>query len=100
MDDGLATGATMRAGVSSLRRLGPALIVAAVPVGSRKPAKIEDLIGEVDELVCLVMPEPFQAVAEGYDDFTQVSDDEVRMALAHTGEPTGGTEPADATIGS
>ena len=94
VDDGLATGATMHAVVSSLRQLSPAAIVAAVPVGSGDAC--EDLLGEVDELVCLVTPEPFEAVAQGYDDFTQASDEDVRAALSRMAEPTSATRSADA----
>jgi putative phosphoribosyl transferase len=85
VDDGLATGATMQAAISSLRRCEPAAVVAAVPVGSRTAS--EELLGDVDELVCLATPEPFEAVAQGYEDFTPVSDDEVRAALARVQEP-------------
>lgn len=80
VDDGLATGATMQAVVHSLREREPAAIIAAVPVGSREAC--EDLLGEVDELICLVIPEPFEAVAQAYEDFTQASDDDVQAALS------------------
>lgn len=80
VDDGLATGATMQAVVHSLREREPAAIIAAVPVGSREAC--EDLLGEVDELICLVIPEPFEAVAQAYEDFTQANDDDVQAALS------------------
>ncbi|HEX2569076.1 MAG TPA: phosphoribosyltransferase [Polyangia bacterium] len=80
VDDGLATGATMRAAVAALRRLGPARIVVAVPVGTA--ATVAELGQEADEVVCLATPEPFWAVGTWYHDFTQTSDAEVRQLLA------------------
>jgi putative phosphoribosyl transferase len=80
VDDGLATGSTMRAGVAALRRLNPARIVAAVPVAA--PEVCEQLSGEADEMVCARTPEPFYAVGLWYEDFGQTSDDEVRELLA------------------
>jgi putative phosphoribosyl transferase len=97
VDDGLATGATMH-GVVASRRRRPAAIVAAVPVGSREAC--ENLLGEVDELVCLVTPEPFEAVAQGYEDFTQATDDDVRGALSKAAEPRGATGSGEAAVGS
>jgi putative phosphoribosyl transferase len=98
VDDGLATGATMHAVVAARRRRRPAAIVAAVPVGSREAC--ENLLGEVDELVCLVTPEPFEAVAQGYEDFTQATDDDVRGALSKAAEPRGATGSGEAAVGS
>jgi predicted phosphoribosyltransferase len=80
VDDGLATGATMRAAVTALRRRRPARVVVAVPTAA--PEACADLRTEVDEVVCAHTPEPFYAVGLWYDDFTQVSDDEVRDLLA------------------
>jgi putative phosphoribosyl transferase len=80
VDDGLATGSTMRAGIAALRRLNPARIVAAVPVAA--PEVCEQLSGEADEMVCARTPEPFYAVGLWYEDFGQTSDDEVRELLA------------------
>lgn len=80
IDDGLATGASMRAAVTALRRQRPAAIIAAAPVGSS--AACEDLRAEVDEIVCGVMPEPFYGVGRWYRDFSQTSDEEVRALLA------------------
>ena len=80
VDDGLATGSTMRAAVAALRQLGPARIVVAVPVAARPTC--DDLRREVDEIVCLATPEPFMAVGRFYDDFSQTTDDEVRELLA------------------
>jgi putative phosphoribosyl transferase len=79
VDDGVATGATMRAAISALRQLGPAKIVVAVPVA---PADTVQALEEVaDEVVCLATPEPFFAIGSCYRDFTQVSDEEVRRLL-------------------
>lgn len=79
IDDGLATGATMRAAVAALRQLGPARIVVAVPVAP--PDTVDRLRAEADEVVCLATPQPFFGVGQWYADFTQVSDDEVRRIL-------------------
>jgi predicted phosphoribosyltransferase len=80
VDDGLATGATMRAAVKALRRSGPARIVVAVPTAP--PDTCEELRREADEVVCGIAPEPFLAVGQWYEDFPQTSDDEVRDLLA------------------
>src|SRR5262245_37070546 len=66
IDDGLATGSTMRAAVAALRRLGPARVVVAVPVGA--PETCAELRGEADEVVCARTPDPFYAVGRWYDD--------------------------------
>jgi predicted phosphoribosyltransferase len=79
VDDGLATGSTMRAAVAALRRLGPARIVVAVPVGAVDTCA--ELEAEADEVVCALTPEPFLAVGLWYEDFTQTSDEEVRELL-------------------
>ena len=79
VDDGLATGSTMRAAVTALRREGAARIVVAVPVAA--PETCELLEREVDDIVCAVTPEPFYAVGLWYDDFTQTTDDEVHTLL-------------------
>jgi predicted phosphoribosyltransferase len=79
VDDGLATGSTMLAGVQALRKLGPARIVVAVPVAS--PDTCELLKEYVDETVCAVTPEPFYAVGLWYRDFSQTTDEEVRELL-------------------
>jgi predicted phosphoribosyltransferase len=79
VDDGLATGATMRAAVRALRTMSPARIIVAVPVGSVETcASLQD---EADEVVCALQPEDLYAVGAWYDDFTQTSDDEVRRLL-------------------
>jgi putative phosphoribosyl transferase len=80
VDDGLATGASMQAAAGAVRRHEPARIVVAVPVASR--ATCDRFRDEVDEVVCAVTPEPFYAVGNWYEDFSQTSDDEVRELLA------------------
>ncbi len=84
VDDGLATGATMRAAVAALRQLGAAKIVVAVPVGAADTCR--ELEEEVDETVCAMAPEWFQAVGQFYEDFSQTSDDEVRELLARAAQ--------------
>lgn len=79
VDDGLATGSTMRAAVAAVRRQEPLRIVVAVPVGSSSTCAA--LAQEVDEVVCLVAPPAFRAVGQVYADFAPTSDDEVRQAL-------------------
>ncbi|WP_026533028.1 phosphoribosyltransferase [Arthrobacter sp. H41] len=85
VDDGLATGATMRAAVAALHTLEPRRIIAAVPVGA--PAAVAQLKGLVDEVVCPWQPENFRAVGSEYEQFGQTGDDEVRALLA--GAPVG-----------
>jgi predicted phosphoribosyltransferase len=80
VDDGLATGSTMRAAVSAVRQLHPARIVVAVPVGSADTC--EEFQRIADEVVCARTPEPFYAVGLWYRDFSQTSDEEVRDLLA------------------
>jgi len=80
VDDGIATGTTMRAALRALRRRKPASLVLAVPVAPRET--IEALRGEVDEVVCLAQPEPFYAIGLHYADFHQLEDAEVTAALA------------------
>jgi predicted phosphoribosyltransferase len=79
IDDGLATGSTMRAAAAALRKQEPARIVVAVPVSS--PETCDELLGEVDEIVCAVTPEPFRGVGLWYEDFSQTTDEEVRRLL-------------------
>lgn len=80
VDDGLATGASMRAAVEAVRALGPARVVVAVPAAARQTC--DELAGRVDEIVCLLTPEPFLAVGLWYRDFSETTDDDVRAALA------------------
>jgi predicted phosphoribosyltransferase len=90
VDDGLATGSTMRAAVAALRRQGPARIVVAVPVGaSQTCAEFQE---EADEAVCARMPENFHAVGMWYVDFSQTTDEEVQYLLKNAAKqrtPTG-----------
>lgn len=92
VDDGIATGSTMLAAIRCIRAQKPSRIVMAVPVAP--PSTCERLRAEVDDVVCLSMPEFFSAVGEWYDDFAQVEDSEVvelmRKAAARTPEPVAG----------
>jgi putative phosphoribosyl transferase len=80
IDDGLATGSTMRAAARALKQQQPARLVIAVPVAASQAC--DELMEEVDEIVCALTPEPFVAVGLWYEDFTQTTDDEVRELLA------------------
>ncbi|GAC1572663.1 MAG: phosphoribosyltransferase [Candidatus Elarobacter sp.] len=80
VDDGLATGASMRAAIGALRALRPARIIAAVPVGAAEVCRA--LAGVADTMLCEVMPAEFVSVGTWYDDFTQTTDDDVRALLA------------------
>jgi predicted phosphoribosyltransferase len=86
VDDGLATGASMRAAVAAVRERRPARIVVAVPIAAASTC--EELENEVDEVVCAQTPEPFHAVGLWYDDFSQTTDDEVRELLRKEGRNT------------
>ncbi|MGA7794121.1 MAG: phosphoribosyltransferase [Candidatus Acidiferrales bacterium] len=79
VDDGIATGSTMKAAIRALRQMKPARIVTAVPVAP--PSTCSQLQFEADELVCLEMPQPFHGVGQFYSDFSQVSDEEVKELL-------------------
>jgi predicted phosphoribosyltransferase len=82
VDDGLATGATMRAAVLALRELNPAKIVVAVPVAAEETCRqFEDV---ADDVVCAVTPRPFYAVGQWYEDFDQTTDEDVRDLLAQS----------------
>ncbi len=79
VDDGIATGATMRAAISALEPAGAASVTVAVPVA---PADVlEEFRALVDRVVCVAVPDPFWAVGQAYADFTQTTDDEVRRLL-------------------
>jgi predicted phosphoribosyltransferase len=84
VDDGLATGSTMRVSARALRTLGPAAIVAAVPVASKEACA--ELARHVDACVCVATPEPFRAVGVWYEDFTPTSDAEVVAYLERFGD--------------
>ncbi|HEV2471217.1 MAG TPA: phosphoribosyltransferase [Chthonomonadales bacterium] len=80
VDDGLATGVTARAAIASLRKQNPARLVLAVPVCAAETA--QSIASEVDDLVCLMAPEQFQAVGLWYRDFAQLTDDDVVRMLS------------------
>jgi putative phosphoribosyl transferase len=79
IDDGLATGSTMKAAVEAVRSLGPARVVVAVPVGA--PDTCREFADVADETVCARTPERFSAVGQWYRDFSETSDEEVRQLL-------------------
>jgi predicted phosphoribosyltransferase len=79
VDDGLATGSSMRAAVEAVKQKQPAQIIVAVPVAAA--ATCSELKSEADDVICAVTPEPFRAVGQWYRDFSQTSDQEVRNLL-------------------
>lgn len=79
VDDGIATGATMRAAVQAVRAQHPARVIVAVPTAAEHTC--DQLRSEVDEIVCATMPYPFEAIGLWYEDFPQLSDDDVRRLL-------------------
>jgi putative phosphoribosyl transferase len=99
VDDGLATGATMRTAVKSLRAHGPSRIVVAVPTAPAETCNA--LADEVDEVACLLSPSPFFSIGQWYEDFSQTSDDEVvrlleeSRAFGHAGEESSEAEGRD-----
>jgi putative phosphoribosyl transferase len=80
VDDGLATGSSMRVAIDAIRQQRPSRVVVAVPVAP--PETCRELRDHVDEIICLMTPEPFEAIGLWYDDFTPTSDDEVRELIA------------------
>jgi putative phosphoribosyl transferase len=94
IDDGLATGSTMRATLRALRLHHPARLIAAMPIGSVDGC--EDLRGDADEVVCLYEPEPFMSVGTHYGDFRAPEDEEVRQILQSFA--TGGDQEADSQL--
>ncbi|AFE03584.1 phosphoribosyl transferase domain-containing protein [Corallococcus coralloides DSM 2259] len=87
VDDGLATGSTMRAALRALRQQKPARIVVGVPVGA--PETCAEFEREADAVVCVHTPAPFYAVGQWFEDFTQTTDDEVRELLARAAQEEG-----------
>ena len=85
VDDGLATGATMRAAIRSVRQPRPARLVVAAPVAAQPTC--EALRAEADELICLLAPHPFFAVGVHYADFPPIDDDQVQRLLAEGARP-------------
>lgn len=91
VDDGLATGSTMRAAVAALRQMGPARLVVAVPTAA--PPTRDEFRALADDCVCVLAPEPFYAVGLWYDDFSQVSDEEVCALLEPAEGPPAAAAP-------
>lgn len=98
VDDGIATGSSMRAAINALRQMRPAQLVVAVPVAPQSTCK--RLRSEVDQLVCVQMPEDFYAIGQFYEDFSQVADEEVTQLLHRAAQPVlqsvGQDDPPDA----
>jgi len=84
VDDGLATGSTMRVAVEAVRQMHPKSIIVAVPVGAVDSCC--DIQASVDEFYCVRTPEPFVAVGQWYEDFAQTTDEEVRELLQRASE--------------
>ncbi|MDQ3987374.1 MAG: phosphoribosyltransferase [Actinomycetota bacterium] len=80
VDDGLATGSTMRAAIAALRSMDPSRVIVTVPVGA--PSVCDLLRQEADDVVCALTPEPMGAISMFYEDFAQTSDEEVRRCLS------------------
>ncbi len=95
VDDGLATGSTMRAAIEAIGEQEPRRIVVAVPTAA--PSVCQEMAAEVDEVVCATTPEPFYAVGMWYEDFSAISDEEVHRLLESArrgeGEPAPGNAP-------
>jgi putative phosphoribosyl transferase len=91
VDDGLATGSTMRAAVLGLRERGPSEVVVAVPVGAPETCAAMNLVA--DQTVCVYTPEQFAAVGLWYADFSQTTDAEVRELLNAAATPSGARRP-------
>ena len=89
VDDGLATGSTMRAAVRAIRRQHPAQLVVAVPVGAEETCQELRDEAEADEVVCVAMPQPFRAVGLWYENFLQSSDEEVCTLLEEARQAQG-----------
>jgi len=98
VDDGIATGSSMRAAIIALRQMKPARVVVAVPVAPQSTCR--RLRSEVDQLVCVHMPEDFQVIGQFYEDFSQVADEEVTQLLQRAARPVlqsvGQDDPPDA----
>ena len=86
VDDGLATGSTMRAAVAAVRDRNPASMVVAVPVAAAPTCDELRSESEVDHVICLATPYPFQSVGQWYEEFSQVSDQQVRELLDRSAE--------------
>jgi putative phosphoribosyl transferase len=93
VDDGLATGATMRAATRAVRQRQPARLIIAVPVAAESTCR--EMRAEADEVVCAFIPEPFFGVGQSYEDFSQTTDEEVRALLAGAGKGAKAEPPAE-----
>ncbi|MGH2820756.1 MAG: phosphoribosyltransferase [Actinomycetota bacterium] len=91
VDDGLATGSTMRAAITAVKKLHPRRVVVAVPVGAASTCR--QLRQEADRVVCVATPEPMTAISVWYQDFAQTSDDEVRELLERTRRTSSEEQP-------
>lgn len=91
IDDGLATGSTMRAAVAAVRMQQPTHIIVAVPIAA--PSTYEEFQAEGIDIVCVFTPEPFQAVGLWYETFSQTTDEEIQELLARAAEAQGATTP-------
>lgn|SRR5487761_75457 len=90
VDDGIATGATMAAAIKALKQQQPAQIIVAVPTAP--PSTCQELVEEGIEIVCVMQPEPFFGVGYWYEQFPQVSDDEIASMLEQAGQEQPATE--------
>lgn len=98
IDDGLATGSTMRAALAALRKLSPKRVVMAVPVAAA--ATCREFESEADDVVCAATPQPFYGVGQWYRDFSQTDDDEVRDLLSRASRPRAAADPSSASGGA
>ena len=89
IDDGLATGSTMKAAIQAVRQQDPRRLIVAVPTAPSETC--EQLKGSADEVVCPLTPDPFFAVGGSYADFTQITDEEVRELIASAANLSSGT---------
>ena len=85
VDDGIATGSTMKAALASVRNRGAKNVIVAIPVGP--PSTIRELEEKADHVVCLHTPEAFYAIGQFYEDFTQTQDEEVTRILNYSKTP-------------
>ena len=98
IDDGIATGSSILAAVRAIQQMSPAAIVIATPVAPERTCN--RLRHEVDELICLEMPEPFYGVGQFYEDFSQVSDEEVNELLDHASRKRAGHQYLETGVNS
>ena len=98
VDDGIATGSSLRAGVNALRQLQPAAVVIAVPVAPR--STLDRLKRVVDDVVCAAIPDLFYGVGQFYDDFSQVSDEEVIELLESASRQRGEKKAREMAAGA